>query len=235
MINLFKKFIKNKYFIIWVLFFLLILYFTFNPLMYDKTNYMNIKNITDYRYLYYVFLLPMSFYDMGFVSCIILELSCFSIVSYICVSFVNLFFKETSSVTITRLGRERWIKEVININLIFSIIVSIIYISFFYLLCIKNNIDIKASFDMLIPIIYKIIIICIIPLVFINTFIKTNSEVSSILISLITDLFLQLVIRITFIEETLIFNYYFIIIILFLLFYYLMKRFSISIFKRRDV
>ena len=203
--------------------------------MRDTTEYMQIRKITEYRYIFYVFLLPMSFYDMGFSSCMFLELSFFSIVSYISVSFINLFFRETSTVTLIRLGRDKWINELININLKFSIALSFLYIIFFYILCIKNNIVIDIELSMLIPIIYKIIIVCIIPLIFINVFINTNSEFASIIVSIVSDLFLQLIIKISFLETTLTFKYSFIIIPLLILFYYLMRKVSINNFKRRDV
>lgn len=233
--KLFQKFIKNKYFIFWIILFTIILYIIFNPLLRDTTEYMQIRKITEYRYIFYVFLLPMSFYDMGFSSCMFLELSFFSIVSYISVSFINLFFRETSTVTLIRLGRDKWINELININLKFSIALSFLYIIFFYILCIKNNIVIDIELSMLIPIIYKIIIVCIIPLIFINVFINTNSEFASIIVSIVSDLFLQLIIKISFLETTLTFKYSFIIIPLLILFYYLMRKVSINNFKRRDV
>lgn len=233
--HLFKKFIKNKYFIIWILFFILILFIIFNPLMQSKTNYMEIKKITDYKYLFYVFLLPMSFYDMGFASCIFLELTFFSILSYVSVSFVNLFFKETPTVTLLRLGRKKWIKDVTNLSLKYSIVISILYILFFYILCIKNDIVIDITLTMLIPMIYKILITCIIPIVFIDVFIETNNEYFSILISIVTSLFLQLIIRINFVEKTLEFKNNLTIITIFIILYYLMKKVSINIFKRRDV
>ena len=72
--KLFQKFIKNKYFIFWIILFTIILYIIFNPLLRDTTEYMQIRKITEYRYIFYVFLLPMSFYDMGFSSCMFLEL-----------------------------------------------------------------------------------------------------------------------------------------------------------------
>jgi len=134
--NIAIKFIKNKYFLIWMLFFIGILLFIFNPILYDKTNYMQNKNITDYLYIYYVFLLPMSFYDMGFLTCFLLDIVYFSIISYISVSFINLFFRTSSSITIPRLSRQKWIKDVINLNLISSIIISLIYVIFFLILCI---------------------------------------------------------------------------------------------------
>ena len=114
--KLLKKFVKNKSFIAWSLSILFILFFLFNPILSIKKQYMMFNNINDFCYIYYVFLLPMSFYDMSFIDCLFLELIYFSFIIYISVSYVNLFFRDTSSVTLTRLNREKWIKEIIGIN-----------------------------------------------------------------------------------------------------------------------
>jgi len=99
--KLLKKFIKNKSFIVWCLSILILLFFFFNPVFSIKKQYMFFNNISDYCYIYYVFLLPMSFYDMSFINCIFLELIYYSLIMYISVSYVNLFFRDTSSVTLT--------------------------------------------------------------------------------------------------------------------------------------
>ena len=50
--KLFQKFIKNKYFIFWIILFTIILYIIFNPLLRDTTEYMQIRKITEYRYIF---------------------------------------------------------------------------------------------------------------------------------------------------------------------------------------
>jgi len=85
--KLLKKFIKNKSFIVWCLSILILLFFFFNPVFSIKKQYMFFNNISDYCYIYYVFLLPMSFYDMSFINCIFLELIYYSLIMYISVSY----------------------------------------------------------------------------------------------------------------------------------------------------
>jgi len=229
------QFIKNKYFLIWMLFFIGILFFIFNPILYDKTDYMQNRNITDYIYIYYVFLLPMSFYDMGFLTCFILDIVYFSIMSYVSVSFINLFFRTSSTITITRLSRQKWIKDVINLNLISSIIISLLYVIFFLILCIINDIDLKIQFSIIVPILYKIILTCITPLLLLNTFIKTDNEFISIISAIIINLFFQLIIKLTFIEATLSFEFVPIIIILLSSFYIILKINISKNIQRRDI
>lgn len=233
--HLLRRFIKNKTFIIWCLSIIFILYFLFNPLLASKTEYMLDKNISEYCYIYYAFLLPMSFYDMGFITCLLLELVYFSLIVYISVSFINLFFRETSSVTLTRMNRDKWIKDIININLKFSIVISLFYVLFFYSLCFINNVNFDITIQLIIPIIYKVIITCIIPLIFINVFITSDSEVISIIFSIVSSLFIQLVIKASFSERTVRFDYSLAIILMLICIYYLLKKVIINNFKRRDV
>lgn len=233
--NLFKRFIKNKYFILWVIFFILILYIIFNPLLHDSIEYMKLKKIEDYKFIFNIFVLPMSFYEINFVMCLLLELAFFSIISYIQVSYINLFFKEISSITLIRINRNNWIKELININLYYSIVLVFFYILFFYILCIKNNIIINISLDMIVLIIYKMILGCFIPLIFLYIYIDTKNEFNSIFISLILDLFLQLVFKISYSLFLINFIYFLVLIVLIIIFGYLLRLNIINKFERCDL
>ena len=130
--KLFIYFLKNKFFVIWLLLFFIVLYLSFNPLLSFKYDYMNDNSITNIIYIFYVFMLPLTFYEMGFVSCMIIDLCFISILSYAVASFINYFF-ENSSITLTRIKRGKCVNELYIINFIFSTFLTIIYIIFFSL------------------------------------------------------------------------------------------------------
>lgn len=235
MINILKRFLNSKYLYILIIIFLIVLFLVYNPLLRYKSIYMENKTITDFIYLYYVFIIPMSFYEEGLGTCLILETMYISVLLYIVVSFINYFFNENATTTITRIDRETWIKSILNINLIFSILYSCIYILYYYLLCTINGISIVFSVNNIIPVIYKILISISIPNIYIFVYIKTNNLLSSLGFSIFIDIIFQIIIRNYFNEQTLLFSNV-IYIILFLILSYLTTRvISISSFKRRDI
>ena len=200
MIYLFNKFIKNKYFILFIILFLILLYLIFNPIMGSKMEYMDLNNITDNIYLYFVYILPFTFYNNATVSCLILDLSYFCIISYIGVYFVNYFFEDTATITLTRKDRNKWIKDIFKCIIIFATIISIIYSLYFSILCIFNTFIIKFKIDLLIIIIYKILISIILSLIYILFYIKIKDILISLGFSYIISILYQLLIKITFIE-----------------------------------
>jgi len=98
-----------------------------------------------------------------------------------------------------------------------------------------NDINLKINISIIIPIVYKMILTCITPLVLLNTFIKTDSEFISIISAIIINLFFQLIIKLTFIETTLSFKFVPIIIILLSTFYITLKMNISKNFQRRDI
>lgn len=235
MINIFIKLLKNKYFLIWLTLFVGILFFIYNPILNFKSEYMEIKEITNFIYIFYVFLLPMSFFEMGFTTCLILDLCYLSIVTYIVVNFINYFFVDSSSITLTRVDRKKWINNILKINILFSILISIIYILFFIILCISNDINISLEFKNFVPIIYKLLITIIIPDIYLLFYIKTDSSVLSLGFFLITYICLELLIKATFNELSLSFSYPILLIILLITIYICVSLLILKLFKRRDI
>lgn len=235
MINIFIKLLKNKYFSIWLILFIGVLFFVYNPILNFKSEYMETKGISDFIYIFYVFLLPMSFYEMGFTTCLILDLCYLSIVIYTVVNFINYFFVDSSSITLTRVDRKEWIHNILKINFLFSIMISIIYVLFFILLCILNGINISLEFKNLIPIIYKIIITIIIPNIYLLFYIKTDSSILSLGFFSIVYICLELLIKTTFNELSLTFSYPILLIVLFIAIYICVILMILKLFKRRDV
>lgn len=233
--SIFMIFLKNKYFLIWILFFTLVLYFAYNPLLSFKSEYMDEKNITNVIYIFYVFILPMAFYEMGFASCIVLDLCFLSIVSYIIVNFISYFFVDSISSTLTRIGRKKWIKQVFSINFIFSLIISLFYILIFIILCFTNSIKINPEINIFIAIIYKILITLIIPNVYLLLYIKTDSSIMSLGFSSLCYILLELIIKTTFIEKSLTFNYPIFVSMFIIIIYLLIYTLIENSFKRRDV
>ena len=228
------KIFKNKYFIIWIIIFLFILFFLYNPsLNYQKTH-IEIIDTNEILNIFYQYLLPMSFYENDILISLLTDLCYISIVIYIVVNFVFFFCTYSSSITLTRIDRKKWIYNILKINILFSMLITFIYILFFILLCILNNINISIDFKNIIPIIYKFLITMIMPNTYLLFYIKTDSEVLSLGFSIITYVLLEFLIKSTYNMLTYTFNYIFIVIILFIFLYICISYLILILFKRRD-
>ncbi len=233
--EIFKSFLEDKKFYTWLCLFFFLLFFIFNPVLALKDAYMEVKNITDMLYIALVFLLPMSFYEMGLTSCILLDVSYLSLVFFVVIKFINYFFNEGSSCTLTRIKRDKWIKELFKINFIFSILISILYIAFYIVLCVLHEITIDINLTLIIGIILKILITILIPNIYLLCYIIMNSPFTSLLTSIVIYVFLEIIIKFNFIEESLTFkNVWFIFIIIIGLYISIYKTTKI-IFKEKDV
>lgn len=232
--KLFLYFLKNKVFIIWLTLFIIVLYLSFNPLLSFKYDYMNDNNITNIIYIFYVFMLPITFYEMGFVSCMIIDLCFVSILSYAVASFINYFF-ENASTTLTRIKRDKCVSGLYAINFIFSIFLTILYIVFFTFLCLKNNIEIIIDINVCTVISYKVLIAILIPNIYLFSYIKTNSSILSLSFTYLFYILLELLIKITFIESSLSFNFSIILLAFIIIIYLLLYKLSDNMLLRRDV
>lgn len=232
--KLFLYFLKNKVFIIWLTLFIIVLYLSFNPLLSFKYDYMNDNSITNIIYIFYVFMLPITFYEMGFVSCMIIDLCFVSILSYAVVSFINYFF-ENASTTLTRIKRNKCVSGLYAINFIFSIFLTILYIVFFTFLCLKNNIEIIIDINVCTVISYKVLIAILIPNIYLFSYIKTNSSILSLSFTYLFYILLELLIKITFIESSLSFNFSIILLAFIIIIYLLLYKLSDNMLLRRDV
>lgn len=233
--RLFINMFKNKYFIILLTLFLLVLVFLLQPVLSYKLEYMELHNIDNFIYLYYVFLLPITFYDMSVTTCMILDLCYFSIILYVIVNFIDYLFKRCSSTILTRINRDTLINKIIKLSCIYSFIMTLVYIVFFFILCWVNNINFIINISILIPILYKLIISIILPNIYLFTYIFTDNNLLSTFTTALVYILLELLIRTTFDNSLLVFNNY-LLVFIFLIVMCLVIIYLIKIYwQRRDV
>lgn len=238
MIKMLKKFINNKYFYIWLVLLLIILYMFYGFFWSGISNYMMYNGIEDKIYIFYAYTLPMTFSNSNHMFCILLDLLYITVLLYPSVSFVDYFFNQNATTSITRINREKWIKQFINVNLICSITIVTIYILLYYILGKIENVDVELGFKTMndyLPIIYKFLISCIAPVIYIYTYIKTDNSGISLGFTIFVHILLQTIIKIMFDIEKLQFNNPIYYIGLFIVLYLLMRTLSIKSFKRRDI
>lgn len=238
MIKMLKKFINNKYFYIWLVLLLIILYMFYGFFWSGISNYMMYNEIEDKMYIFYVYTLPMTFSNSNYMFCFLLDLLYITVLLYPSVSFVDYFFNQNATTSITRISREKWIKQFINVNLICSITIAIIYILLYYILGRIENVDVELGFKTInnyLPILYKFLISCIVPVIYIYMYIKTDNSGISLGFTIFAHILLQTIIKIMFDIEKLQFNNPIYYTGLFIVLYLLMRSLSIKSFKRRDI
>ena len=235
MIENFKKFILNKYFLVWFLIFLYIIYIYGGFVVNQKKDIMFNSNIEDMKYCFYALILPMSFFDNTTMWSLLIDCCYLSILSYVTIQFVDQFFIKNPSVTFTRVGRKKWIKQVILFNFIYASLFSVIYIGLCYIICLKSDTIFTFNFNVLIPLIYKILITILIPNIYLIFYINTNNAVISTISYILIYILFELIIRITFVTETLIFNYAYAGILFLLIIYLFIYKIIINGFETRDL
>lgn len=235
MIQNFKKFILNKYFLVWVLIFLYIIYIYGGFVVNQKKDIMFNSNIEDMKYCFYALILPMSFFDNTTMWSLLIDCCYLSILSYVTIQFVDQFFIKNPSATFTRVGRKKWIKKVILFNFIYASLFSLIYIGLCYITCLKSDTIFTFNFKVLIPIIYKILITILIPNIYLVFYINTDNIVLSTITYILIYIFIELIIRITFVTETLNFNYALLGILFLIIIYIIIYKLIINSFETRDL
>lgn len=238
MIKILQKFINNKYFYLWSILLLIILYMFYVFFTGTIGNYMLFNGIENEIYKFYAYTLPMTYSNANYMFCLLLDFLYLTILLYPVVSFVDYFFNQNSTTSITRIKREIWIKQFINVNLICSIIISIIYILLYYILGKVHGFEIiieYKSLDNFLPIIYKILISCIAPIVYIFSYIKTDNPGISLAFTIFINIILQIIIKITFDISLLHFDNWYFCIGIFIVLYMLIRILSIKSFMRRDI
>ena len=235
MMQNFKKFTLNKYFLIWILIFLSILYLFGGFLIVQKKNLMLNSNIEDLKYCFYSLLLPMSFFDDTTMWSFLIDCCYLSILSYVVIQFVDRFFIKNPSVTFNRVGRKKWIKKVILFNFIYAFLFNLLYIFFCYIICFKKNILFTFELSSLIPLIYKTFITILIPNIYLLCYIKTDNAVTSTIFYILIYILFELVIRMTFVNETLKFNYAIWGIFFLFIMYIIICKITLNAFEMRDL
>lgn len=233
--NIYFKILKDKKFILLLMLFILLLIFIVNPILNIKTEYMDVKNIRDYLYVYYVFMLPMSFFDMGLLVCFMLDLIYLSIVFYLVVSIINCFFVNCSTSMLVRVNRDIWIKKIILYNNLYTLIISFIYILFFFVLCLVNDFVVVIDYKLVLPMIYKVILSLIVNNILLLMFILSKSFLISISFSIFIFILLELIVKTTFSDSNLLFNYPLLMIIFLLVLLICIYKLIILNFKRSDI
>lgn len=238
MMNMLKKFLNNKFFYLWTIVIIIILYMFYAFFWSGISNYMLFNGIKDEIYVFYAYTLPMSFSNANLLFCFLLDIMFITILLYPSVSFVDYFFNKNSTTSITRIDRNEWIKKFINVNIICSISITIIYILLYYILGNIHEFEIVLdfkSFNNLLPIIYKFIISSIVPVVYIYAYIKTDNPGVSLGFSIFANILLQVIIKISFNVEKMYFGNYIYTICIFIIIYTLLRILAIKSFKRRDI
>lgn len=238
MTRMLQKFINNKYFYLWSLLLIMILYMFYVFFKAGISNYMLFNGIENKMYIFYAYTLPMTFSNANYIFCILLDLLYITILLYPSVTLVDYFFNQNSTTSITRIKRKKWINQFMNINLICSAIISIIYILLFFILGELHNSEIVLEFETFnnfLPILYKILISLIIPLAYIYIYIKTDNPGLSVGFIIFINALLQTIIKITFDVKKIYFYQYVYVICLFIVLYMLIRILCIKSFKRRDV
>lgn len=231
MIYLFKKFLKNKIFIIYISLFLVLIYLVNKSYLPIKIEYMMESNITNNNYLLYSVLLPIVYYDNSILESIILDLSYYCIVSYLVVSYVDLFFNEMVNVIFTKIKRDISIKNILICNIIFSFTIVLGYILYFYILFSIKKIDFIFDINVIILLIIKILITLLITNLYINLYINTKNIPISLILPYMLYVVFELLIRLLFSNL----NYIYIIIFLLIVFNYYIYLSNKKIILRSDL
>lgn len=231
MIYLFKKFLKNKIFIIYISLFLVLIYLVNKSYLPIKIEYMMESNITNNNYLLYSVLLPIVYYDNSILESIILDLSYYCIVSYLVVSYVDLFFNEMVNVIFTKIKRDISIKNILICNIIFSFIIVLGYILYFYILFSIKKIDFIFDINVIILLIIKILITLLITNLYINLYINTKNIPISLILPYMLYVVFELLIRLIFSNL----NYIFVIIFILIIFNYYIYLSNKKIILRSDL
>lgn len=229
------EFLFNKKFVFWILVMFLMMFLIYRPIINDKTLYMNVKNITDNSYLVNVFVLPLSFFDMGLFGCIVLDSLYLCILSYLVVSFVDFFFLTYSSVALTRIKRKKWLKYIIKVNILYSLFILLLYVGLFIVLCFQSKIVNSININIIILIIYKILLTIIYPNLYLDFYLKTDNYIYSIFGAILCYVLFEFIIRATYIESIAkLKNSSLIIVFLILFILYLFRKLKIN-FEGRDI
>lgn len=231
MIYLFKKFLKNKIFIIYISLFLVLIYLVNKSYLPIKIEYMMESNITNNNYLLYSVLLPIVYYDNSILESIILDLSYYCIVSYLVVSYVDLFFNEMGNVIFTKIKRDISIKNILICNIIFSFIIVLGYILYFYILFSIKKIDFIFDINVIILLIIKILITLLLTNLYINLYINTKNIPISLILPYMLYVVFELLIRLIFSNL----NYIFVIIFILIIFNYYIYLSNKKIILRSDL
>lgn len=214
-----SKIIFNKNFLILFCVFSIVIYLIFNPLLMYKVDYANQKNILDSIYLFYVFLLPMSFYDMGFIVCFLLDVCFYSLNIYLIVKCLDYFLVKLSSSVVYKLTRKNLMKKIILYSQIYSLFLSIFYVIFYFVMCVKSDINITITSTLIIAIVLKILLSLISSIIYLFIYIKTRSSFLSLAFSFFSCIIFELFLKMMFDEITLSFRLNYLIIV-FLFFIY---------------
>lgn len=235
MIGIFERILKNKNFIVWLILFSFILYKTFDMIFYIKLYIMQENEITNNIYLFYSFMFPLAFSNNSLIFSAVADLAYLIIISYVVVNYVDYFLLTSKASTITRVDRKQFIKELTLINIVFSLIMFIIYLIAYFILTSTFEINITISFSIIIPIILKLLLTILIPNIYLYFFIKTDNLLITtgflLIIYVLDNIFLGLLFN----NVTLTFNYVYLIILLLILINIFMYKSIVNSFIRRDV
>lgn len=161
MIKTFLMFLKNKKYFLWLFTCLTIFLIIFSPLLVQTENFILEKMIIlDTGQLVKSMILPICYINSNGV---LLNI-CSDIIFYLMLLYpistaIEYFLKDSNTVLLPKLGRKKWIKNLLISEFLYCITICFLYVMLVLLLLLVYNYDINISFfDLLCVIVIKIII-----------------------------------------------------------------------------
>lgn len=230
MIEIFKKFIKSKSFIAFFILFLIVTFYTYSIICPIKIELYKNNILSLYSYL-----MPITFREKTEFYSIILGISYSIIISYILVQFLNYIFNTSSVSIMTRLGRKRVIKDIILINLLYSLIIYVIYILIFIYFYNKYHFVIPLSSNLVVILLIKLLLTILMPMLYLFIYINTDSPFLGTSILTLSSITIELILGKIFNASKLSFNYSILIICLLCIIILFLYKTIINLFERRDI
>lgn len=230
-----KKIVFNKNFIFWLIICLSIIFYCYNTLLIYKIELMSELNISNKVYLLFVYLFPCAFFDKTMLFSFLIEVAYLSLIFYILTKYIDYIFYVFQTSLVTRLKRNKIIKYLLKMNLVYALIVLTIYILLFLLIMFQKNINFDFSFNIILIVIIKYLINVLSLDVYLLIYIITNDSFLSIGIMILQDLCVSIIIRTLFDINIMFLKFSFLLIlflIIIIIFYY---KIIVNLFERRDI
>jgi len=233
--EMFISFIKDKSYILLFIIYIILMVFFFSPIFYNTVHYMKENGISNLKYVFLVFMLPITFKDVSTIDCLILDICYFFMIIYVISRFIGMFMKRYATVTMIRIPRDKVINKIIKYNAFYAVVFATIYIGIFYIGCVINEISLNIDMEVIITIFYKYLITIMLPNMYLYNYIKFDDEMYATIFNYVVYVVLHLLIGFSYVQELEIYKYTYIIIPLFIV----LNLWIISMVKqefiRRDI
>lgn len=236
MITILRKFVKNKYFLIWTGIFVILTIFIAKLFATTKSNYMVDLEMTNPTYLLFAELLPLAFADKeSAILAILLDFCYLSLISYVMLSFIDYFLNKNTQATFTRIGRDKWFKELIFFSNFYAIIIFLLYLYLVFMGLILVEKSFTFNLQILVALLIKLEMTLIIPNIYLFIYLKTKNSMLSTIFYISFYVILQIFAKLSFVKTTLKFKYWFVIITTYLIFLILSNKLCKIKFRKEDL